>query len=126
MVKTLKPGLKKEKSAEKRKRRENTIKAREQARRFVIPIIVLLFTLLAGFLFFRFGTGTKLTPEEISKLRSQRKLAQMMREKGTDFSKLRDMLASQKVPTEASSDSTFETVKMEDVKAEPEPEATIE
>lgn len=123
MVKTLKPGAKKEKSAEKRKRRENTIKAREHARRFVVPILVLIFTLIAGFLIFRYGSGTKLTPEEVAKIRSQRKLAQMMREKGTDLNKLRDMLAAQKINVGgASSGSNSETFKVE----EAEPEATVE
>jgi hypothetical protein len=96
MVKTLKPMSKKEKSADKRKRRENLIKAREQARRFVIPALVFIFALLAAFLIYRFGMGTKLTPEERAKIRTQRQLTKMMREQGTDFSKLREMLADKK------------------------------
>ena len=96
MAKTLKPGNKKEKSADKRKRRENIIKAREQAQRFVIPILVLCFALLAAFLVYRYGMGSNLSPEERANIRTQRKLAKMMREQGTDFSKLREMLADKK------------------------------
>lgn len=96
MVKTLKPTSKKEKSADKRKRRENTIKAREQAQRFVIPVLVLCFALLAAFLVYRYGMGSNLSPEERAKIRSQRKIAKMMREHGMDFSKLGEMLADKK------------------------------
>lgn len=126
MVKTLKPGVKKEKSSEKRKRRENLTKAREQARRYVVPMLVLLFTLLAAFLVYRFGMGTKLTPEERAKIRTQRQLSKMMREHGTDFSKLREMLADKKdsafaAPSEENNEpSQAETVQEE------EKEATVE
>lgn len=128
MVKTLKPVVKKEKSADKRKRRENSIKAREQARRFVIPTLVLIFALLAAFLVYRFGMGTKLTPEERAKILSQRQLAKMMREQGTDFSKLREMLADKKesafgVPPE----QTEEPAQSENVQVgEEENEAVVE
>ena len=115
MVKTLNPMTKKEKSADKRKRRENAIKAREQARRFVIPALVLIFALLTAFLVFRFGMGTKLSPEERAKIRTQRQLARMMREQGTDFAKLREMLANTK-------DSAFDA-PLEKNNNEPEPAA---
>ena len=126
MVKALKPMNKKEKSGDKRKRRENTIKAREQARRFVVPVIVLICALLAAFLVFRFGMGTKLTAEERAKIRTQRQLAKMMREQGTDFSKLREMLADKKdtafnVPLE----QINETAQAENVQDE-ESEAIVE
>lgn len=123
MVKTLKPMTKKEKSADKRKRRENIIKAREQARRFVVPALVLIFALLTAFLVYRFGMGTKLTPEERAKIRSQRQLAKMMREQGTDFSKLREMLANKKdtafdVPPEKTSEpEQAENIQNEDNEA---------
>lgn len=96
MVKTINPTIKKEKSADKRKRRENSIKAREQARRYVIPLVVLLFSVLVAFLYFRFGMGTKLSTEEVAKIRSQRQLAKMMRENGGDFAKLKEMLGNKK------------------------------
>ena len=126
MVKALKPMNKKEKSGDKRKRRENTIKAREQARRFVVPVIVLICALLAAFLVYRFGMGTNLTPEERAKIRTQRQLAKMMREQGTDFSKLREMLADKKdtafnVPLE----QINETAQAENVQDE-ESEAIVE
>lgn len=100
MVKSVKSGpVLKEKSSEKRKRRENAIKAREQARRYVVPFLVLFFALLAGFLFYRFGTGVKLSPEERAKIRSQRQIARMFREKGGDFQMLQEMLSKfQNVP----------------------------
>ena len=113
MVKTLKSGAKKEKGADKRKRRENIVKAREHARRYVIPIVILLFSLLAAFLIYRFGMGTKLTSEERSKIRSQKQLTKLMREHGTDFSKLREILCNKK-------DSVFATepkVEVENVQA---------
>ena len=123
MVKTLKPNVKKEKSADKRKRRENSIKAREQAHRYVVPLIVLLFSLLAAFLIYRFGMGTKMTPEERANIRSQRQLAKMMREKGADFSKLREMWAGKK-------ESAFTSINTEDenetVQIKDESEATVE
>lgn len=132
MVKTLKPNTKKEKSADKRKRRENAEKAREQARRFVIPLIVLLFSLLAAFLVYRFGMGTKLTPEERAKIRSQRQLAKMMRENGADFSKLREMLADKMdspfaIPTEPKTDNSINTESVnESAQVDDETEAIVE
>lgn len=131
MVKTLKSGVKKEKSADKRKRRENVIKAREQARRFVIPAVILIFSLLAAFLIFRFGMGTKLTPEERAKIRSQRQLAKMMRENGADFSKLREMLGNVKdsafgAPSEQKTGETVQVAEnTENVQVEEE-EAVVE
>lgn len=132
MVKTLNPNIKKEKSADKRKRKENVIKAREQARRYVVPLIALIISLLAAFLFYRFGMGTKLTPEERAKIRNQRQLANMMRGNDADFSKLREMLANKKdsafgVPSEPRSENS---ISLEDVnealQVEEEPEAIVE
>ena len=97
MVKTLNNNVgKKEKSAEKRKRRENTAKAREHARRYIVPLLVLFFSLLAGFLIVRFGMGTKLTAEELAKIRNQRQITKLMREQGTDITKLREMIGDMK------------------------------
>ena len=112
MVKTLNPNLKKEKSSDKRKRRENSIKAREQAFRYVVPVIILIFALLAAFLVYRFGMGG-FSPEERAKIRSQRKIAEMMRDYGTDFSKLNEMLGNKKgsdfgVPPQKPVENTFE------------------
>lgn len=129
MVKTLKPNVKKEKSADKRKRKENTIKAREQARRFVIPLIVLLFSLLAAFLLYRFGMGSQLSFEERSKIRNQRKISKMMRENGADFSKLREMLADKKgspvdVPPKPRAENNISNENF--VQVEEESEAIVE
>lgn len=132
MVKTLNPAVKKEKSADKRKRRENSIKAREQARRYVMPMVVLLFGLLAAFLFVRFGMGTKLSPEEVAKIRSQRQLSKMMREHGTDFSKLREMIGNKKDSTafgaasEKKVDETVQVKKDQDANVEDDSEAVVE
>ena len=126
MVKALKPINKKEKSGDKRKRRENTIKAREQARRFVVPVIVLICALLAAFLVYRFGMGTNLTPEERAKIRTQRQLAKMMREQGTDFSKLREMLVDKKDKAfNVALEQNNETAQAENVQDE-ESEAIVE
>lgn len=132
MVKTLNQNTKKEKSAEKRKRKENTIKAREQAHRYVVPLIALIFSLLAAFLIYRFGMGSKLTHEERVKIRNQRQLAKMMREKDVDFSKLREMLADKKdsvfgVPSEPKTENSISVEDVnEAVQAEEEPEAIVE
>lgn len=131
MVKTLNPNTKKEKSAEKRKRKENTIKAREQARRYVVPLIALVFSLLAAFLVYRFGMGTNLTPEERAKIRNQRQLAKMMRGNDANFSKLREMLADKKdsafgVPSEPKTENYINDVNEAAAQVEEEPEATVE
>lgn len=131
MVKTLNPNTKKEKSAEKRKRKENTIKAREQARRYVLPLIALIFALLAAFLVYRFGMGTNLTPEERAKIRNQRQLAKMMRGNDANFSKLREMLADKKdsafgVPSEPKTENYINDVNEAAAQVEEEPEATVE
>lgn len=89
MPKLTQAGPKKEKSSEKRKRRENISVARKQAQRFVIPVVVLFFALLAAFLVYRFGMGKTLTPEARERLRNQRKIAKMLREHGYDYDKMR-------------------------------------
>lgn len=96
MAKTIKTGSlqKKESSAEKRRRRENIARARAQAHRFVLPLLVLGFLLLAGWLFLRFGSGKKLTAEERQKIKSRREMARMLRKYGGDYEKLREILAA--------------------------------
>ena len=129
MVKTLKPNAKKEKSADKRKRKENSIKAREQARRYVIPLIILLLSLLAVVLVYRFGMGTKLSPEERAKIRSQRQLTKMMRENNGDFSKLREMLADKSafaVPPEPKTGNSVNTEGADEIIEAEESEAVVE
>lgn len=96
MAKVIKSGQvkQKESAAEKRKRRENTLKARQQAKFFAIPFLVLLFVGLAGFLFWRFGSGKELTPEAKERIRQQRQMAKIMRQFGGDYEKLKEMMAA--------------------------------
>lgn len=94
MAKVIKSGQVKHKESalEKRKRRENTLKARKQAKFFAIPLLVLLFVGLAGFLFWRFGRGKELTPEAKERIRQQRQMAKIMRQFGGDYEKLKEMM----------------------------------
>jgi hypothetical protein len=92
MTKVTKTGPKKEKSAEKRRRRENNKLAREQARRFVVPTVVLLFVLLAGFLFYKFGTGKEWNSETRERRRQRLLLSKIMRDSSGDYSKMQEMM----------------------------------
>jgi hypothetical protein len=98
MAKVIKTGAqKKESSVEKRRRRENIAKARTQARLFVLPLLVLAGCLLAGWLFMRFGTGKRISPEQRERIKSQREMAKMFRQYGGDYEKLKEMLKVSKV-----------------------------
>lgn len=112
MVKVLKNGQKKERSVEKRKRLENTMKARAHAKRYVIPFLVFLLAVLAAFLLIRYGLGTKPSPEELSKLRARREISKMMRANGGDLTKLREMMGKKDIKTNTASvpftDSSFD------------------
>lgn len=95
---------------EKRRRRENIAKAREQARRFVLPLLILGFALLAGWLFMRFGMGKKWTPEEREKIRTQRQMMKIMRQYGGDYDKLKEVLKAAGVGDKASSSAPGEAL----------------
>lgn len=96
MPKITKTGKKKENSVEKRKRRENTRQAREQARRFLLPALVLFVALLVGLLFLRYGTGKSLSKEAIERRRQRNQFSKMMRENAGDYDKLKSIMKDNK------------------------------
>jgi len=95
MPKVTKTGQKKENSVEKRKRRENNRQAREQARRFILPSLLLFLVLFIGFVFFRYGTGKSLDKEAIERRRQRNQFSKMMRESSSDFTKLKNLIKNE-------------------------------
>lgn len=52
-----KPGEKRERAAEKRRRIEGNREARHLAKRIVIPLLVVIIAILASFFFYKYGLG---------------------------------------------------------------------
>jgi hypothetical protein len=55
-----KPATKREHAPEKRRRVAANRKAKQDAVKYVVPVLIILFVALAAFFFYRFGFGKKL------------------------------------------------------------------